>query len=174
MHRLKLVRLTICSVLLVLTAVAFLEGQQSVTSTSEKVNKKMVKLFGAGGFKGLPSYGTGVLVSHDGYVLTVNNHILATADLRVHLADGRMYHAKVVVKEPELDVALIKIDADLKNMLYYDLEKASRQPLAEPGQCSLPKGAGGWYCLCQHALLRPRTSVKAGSHGIRSYLRRIT
>src|SRR5712691_9863036 len=57
-------------------------AQQTFTPVAGEVNKKMVKLFGAGGFKGLPSYGTGILVSNDGYILTVNNHILGTADLR--------------------------------------------------------------------------------------------
>src|SRR5712691_8158438 len=66
-----------------------LPGQQTFNTVAGQVNKKMVKLFGAGGFKGLPSYGTGILVSPDGFILTVNNHILATTDLRVHLYDGR-------------------------------------------------------------------------------------
>ena len=83
--------------------------QQPFTTVAGDVNKKMVKLFGAGGFKGLPSYGTGILVSPKGYILTVNNHILTTVDLRVHLYDGRFYHAKVVAREPGLDVALVKI-----------------------------------------------------------------
>ncbi|MFO0969672.1 MAG: hypothetical protein U0793_29285 [Gemmataceae bacterium] len=38
-------------------------AQDSFTVVAEQVNKKMVKLFGAGGFKGLPSYGTGILLS---------------------------------------------------------------------------------------------------------------
>lgn len=113
--------------------VTFLRAQQPYTPVAEEVNKKMVKLFGAGGFKSLPSYGTGILVSHDGWVLTVNNHILATTDLRVHLHDGRLYHAKVVVKEPELDVALIKIDADLKDLPHFKMDEAAQQPLAETG-----------------------------------------
>ena len=41
-------------------------AQQSFTPVVNEVNKKMVKLFGAGGFKGLPSYGTGILVSPKG------------------------------------------------------------------------------------------------------------
>src|SRR3982074_1789784 len=89
-------------------AAASAPAQQPLTPIAADVNKKMVKLFGAGGFKGLPSYGTGVLVSPKGHILTVNNHILGTTDLRVHLYDGRLYHAKVVAREPELDVALVK------------------------------------------------------------------
>jgi serine protease Do len=95
----------------------------------------MVKLFGAGGFKGLPSYGTGILVSPDGFILTVNNHILATTDLRVHLYDGRFYHAKVVAKEPELDIALVKIEEEVDNLPHFEFAKEAARPLA---------GAGDW------------------------------
>src|SRR5215470_10884200 len=94
--------------LLLVAAVAC--SQDPFTSVTTDVNKRMVKLFGAGGFKGLPSYGTGILVSPKGHIVTVNNHILTTTDLRVHLYDGRSYHAKVVAKEPELDIALVKIE----------------------------------------------------------------
>src|ERR1700724_817217 len=94
---------------LVLATAAALSAQQSFTGTVAEVNKKMVKVFGAGGFKGLPSYGTGILVSAKGHILTCNNHILSSQDLRVHLYDGRFYHCKVLFREPELDVALVKI-----------------------------------------------------------------
>ncbi len=110
-------------------------GQQPFSAVAADVNKKMVKLFGAGGFKGLPSYGTGILVSSNGFILTVNNHILATADLRVHLYDGRFYHAKVLAKEPELDIALVKIDDDVEGLPHFDVTEAGARPVA---------GAGDW------------------------------
>ena len=66
----------------------------------------------ANGFilKNLTAYGTGILISADGYVLTVSSHLLDTSELRVHLYDGRRLTARVVVAEPELDAALLKID----------------------------------------------------------------
>src|SRR5438128_676925 len=112
-------------------AVAF--AQQPLTTTAADVNKRLVKLFGAGGFKGLPSYGTGILVSEKGYILTANNHILSTTDLRVHLYDGRFYQARVVAREPELDLAVARIDADVDFLPHFDIAKAAAQPLAEPG-----------------------------------------
>jgi serine protease Do len=112
-----------------------LTAQQTFTAVAEQVNKKMVKLFGAGGFKGLPSYGTGILVSSKGHILTCNNHMLNTVDLRVHLFDGRFFHAKVLAREPELDIALIKIDGEVEDLPHFDFAKASQQPLA---------GAGDW------------------------------
>jgi serine protease Do len=92
----------------------------------------MVKLFGSGGFRGLNSYGTGVVVSPDGYVLTVANPLLDTPDLRVHLWDGRRLQAKVVVAEPELDAALVKIEG-AEDLPFFDLSQAGKMPLAPPG-----------------------------------------
>jgi serine protease Do len=111
-------------------------AQQPLTDVVREVNKKTVKLYGAGGFKGLPSYGTGILISPDGWILTANSHILNTADLRVHLYDGRIYIANVVYKEPELDLALLKIeerDGKVDKLPYFNFAKAAAAPVAEPG-----------------------------------------
>jgi serine protease Do len=108
-------------------------GQGSFTVVAAKVNPKLVKLFGAGGFKGLPSYGTGVLISPKGYILTVNNHILTTSDLRVHVYDGRAFHAKVLAREPDLDLAILKMEEDVDFLPHYDLAAVSKQPMAEAG-----------------------------------------
>src|SRR6266478_9583187 len=97
---------------LLLVAVA-VPAQQSFTTVAGEVNKRMVKLFGAGGFKGLPSYGTGILISPKGHILTCNNHILSSTDVRVHLYDGRFYHCKALFREPELDLAMVKIVDDV-------------------------------------------------------------
>ena len=35
---------------------------------AEKTNKKMVKLFGAGGFSRLNNFGTGIIISPDGHI----------------------------------------------------------------------------------------------------------
>jgi S1-C subfamily serine protease len=107
-------------------------AEESFAKVAAEVNQKLVKLFGSGGIRGLPSYGTGVVVSSDGYILTVASHILDTVDLRVHLADGRRYHAKVVVTEPQLDVALVKIDK-VEGLPYFDISAAARKPLVGVG-----------------------------------------
>ncbi|MGK5035682.1 Do family serine endopeptidase [Janthinobacterium sp. LB3P118] len=58
------------------------------------------------------SLGSGVIVSHEGYVLT-NNHVVEAADeIEVVLTDGRKAPAKVVGLDPETDLAVIKIDLD--------------------------------------------------------------
>ena len=120
-------------IVLLLAATGVVVGQGSFTVTAAKVNPKLVKLFGAGGFKGLPSYGTGVLISPKGYILTVNNHILTTSDLRVHVYDGRAFHAKVLAREPDLDLAILKMEEEVDFLPHYDLAASAKQPLAEAG-----------------------------------------
>ena len=56
--------------------------------------------------------GSGVIVSRDGYILT-NNHVVDGAkDVKVTLADGREFTAKVVGHDEKTDVAVVKIDAN--------------------------------------------------------------
>src|SRR5438309_7968277 len=124
--------LTIAFVAL-LVAISAVRAQDSVTKVTAGVNQKMVKLFGIGVFKGLPSYGSGILVSEKGHILTVNNHILNTPGLLVHLYDGRQYQAKVLAREPELDVALLKIDDEVNFLPHFEFDKEAVRPLAENG-----------------------------------------
>lgn len=57
------------------------------------------------------SLGSGFIISDDGYILT-NNHVVDKAtDIKVALADGRSFEAKLVGKAPEIDIALIKVNA---------------------------------------------------------------
>ena len=59
------------------------------------------------------SLGSGVIIDSDkGYVLT-NNHVIDKADkIVVTLTDGRQLSAEVVGKDPEADVAIIRIPED--------------------------------------------------------------
>jgi serine protease Do len=56
--------------------------------------------------------GSGFIVSKDGYVLT-NNHVVDDADrVTVGLADRRMFKARVIGKDPQTDIAVLKIDGN--------------------------------------------------------------
>lgn len=58
----------------------------------------------------VPSSGSGIIISADGYILT-NNHVVADADkMVVKTQSGREYKATVVGTDPETDVAVIKVD----------------------------------------------------------------
>jgi serine protease Do len=134
-------------------------AQKSVADVAEQVNKKLVKIFGAGGIRGLPHYGTGIVISADGYVLTANSHILDTADLRVHLYDGTRMSAKVVCIEPELDVALLKIgtEKDELDLPFFNVVEAAKRPVAEAGT-----GILGFSNLFEIATRNEPMSVQQG------------
>ncbi len=56
--------------------------------------------------------GSGIIVNPSGYILT-NNHVVDKATkLKVELADGRDFPGKVIGKDPQTDVAVVKIDAN--------------------------------------------------------------
>ena len=56
------------------------------------------------------SLGSGVIVSHQGHILT-NNHVIDGADaIEIALRDGRTTSAKVVGTDPEADLAVLKIN----------------------------------------------------------------
>src|SRR5512136_555991 len=54
--------------------------------------------------------GSGFVISSDGYILT-NNHVIDDAtQIKVKLADGKEYDAKVVGRDPKTDLALLKAE----------------------------------------------------------------
>jgi Do/DeqQ family serine protease len=57
-------------------------------------------------------YGSGVIISEDGYIVT-NNHVIDGADtLTVTLNDQRQFTATLVGTDPSTDIALLKIEAN--------------------------------------------------------------
>jgi len=62
--------------------------------------------------------GTGIIWNADGYIIT-NNHVVAkdNAKVQVYLADGRTLDAKVLHRNPRLDLALLKATEDLPEPL---------------------------------------------------------
>lgn len=57
------------------------------------------------------SVGSGFIISSDGYVLT-NNHVVDGADrVTVRMSDRREFDGRVIGRDPDTDVALLKINA---------------------------------------------------------------
>jgi serine protease Do len=64
-------------------------------------------------------FGSGVIVSEDGYIVT-NNHVVEGSDkVYVALNDKREYEAKVIGTDPSTDLALLKIDGESFHFIPY-------------------------------------------------------
>jgi len=81
---------------------------------TERVAPSLGELFG----EYLPRYrqrierslGSGVIVDEAGHIVT-NHHVIANADsIRVQLADGRVADARIVGRDPDTDLAVLRID----------------------------------------------------------------
>lgn len=113
-------------------------GMASTTWADERLNgflqkaveyaqPRTVKIFGAS-VGGVVGYGTGIVVSDDGLIITGNGVFLNGYNTRVTLADGQSYPVEIVRKDPNLQLALLKIDAATPE--YFQL---SEKPVAEKG-----------------------------------------
>jgi serine protease Do len=57
-------------------------------------------------------YGSGVIISADGYIIT-NNHVIENAEeVNVKLNDNREFKAQVIGRDPNTDIAIIKVKAE--------------------------------------------------------------
>ena len=72
------------------------------------------------------SLGSGFIIDKDGYIIT-NNHVVAGAEeIKVKLADGRDFKAKVVGRDPKTDIALIKVSSLFKDLPVLPLGDSDR------------------------------------------------
>jgi len=64
-------------------------------------------------------YGSGVIITSDGYIIT-NNHVIEDAEnIEVKLNDNRVFPAEVIGRDPSTDIALIKVKAENLSFLKY-------------------------------------------------------
>lgn len=88
---------------------------------------RMVKVIGAGAGR-VEGYGTGMIVSPDGLIVTSQGVFLDGQQTRVILADGSTHEATVLRRDREIQMALLKIERATPE--YFEL---SSQPVGEQG-----------------------------------------
>ena len=125
-------------ILCLLAAVPAARATDPYDKVAVAANEKLVKLFGAGGYRGAESYGTGIIVSPQGHILTAAAPFLDGRELRLHLPDGRKYAFKVKLIEKEFDAAILEIVQSKKELLplelpFFDVTEAVKNAKAEPG-----------------------------------------
>jgi serine protease Do len=86
---------------------------------------KVVKLYGAGGFRGLEAYGTGFLASAEGHVVTSWGPLLDAEPVTAVLDDGRRFEAKLIGVDPGLGLAVLKLNGADGTLPYFDLAEAA-------------------------------------------------
>jgi S1-C subfamily serine protease len=107
-------RATVTGILVVLTAmlatsVARTEHpQQTIAAAARKV----VKIYGAGGLRGLEAYQSGLIVSPDGRILTALSTVLDSEEIDCVLDDGRRFRATLVGVDPRREIAVLSIAAE--------------------------------------------------------------
>ena len=94
-------------------AVVHVHTKSMMTSQSDN---PIIEFFGGDRYSNKPrevsGYGSGVIISSDGYIIT-NNHVVENAEsVDVVLNDKRNFTAKVIGRDPGSDIALLKIKAD--------------------------------------------------------------
>ena len=69
-------------------------------------------------------FGSGVIISEDGYIVT-NNHVIENAEnIEVKLNDNRILSAEVIGRDPTTDIALLKVNVNnLQYLRWGDSEK---------------------------------------------------
>lgn len=76
------------------------------------------------------AYGSGVIITSDGYILT-NNHVVQDAErISVTLNDRRELPARLVGNDPATDLAVIKIEAD--GLTYIPFGNSDQVKVGEP------------------------------------------
>lgn len=94
------------------TPIQMSQGPVSFVAASRKVTPAVVHIkikFNGSAAQG--ASGSGVIMSADGFIAT-NNHVIENASaIDVILPDKRMFTAKLIGRDPNTDLALLKVDA---------------------------------------------------------------
>jgi S1-C subfamily serine protease len=101
------------------------DGAASLVDVARQVQPKVVKIYGAGGLRGLEAFQSGLLISAKGHVLTVWSYVLDADEVTVVLDDGRHFAAQYVASDPLTEIALLKFDSGGEDVPHFDLSKAA-------------------------------------------------
>ena len=87
-----------------------LPADQPLGNWARQAQQRVVKIYGAGGLKGLEAYQSGLIVSPDGHIATAWSYVLDVEPIVV-LDDGRRLESQIVGFEPALELAVLKVAA---------------------------------------------------------------
>jgi S1-C subfamily serine protease len=118
--------LLLLAAILVAASTSVVRADGSLAAIARDVRPRMVKIYGAGGLRGLEAYQSGMLMSADGHVLTAWSYVLDSDDVAVVLDDGRKYPATLVGADPLTEIAVLKIDPGKEKLPHFAIAKAAK------------------------------------------------
>ncbi|MCX7401717.1 MAG: trypsin-like peptidase domain-containing protein [Planctomycetia bacterium] len=86
--------------------------------------RKVVKLYGAGGGRGLEAYQTGILISAEGQIVTVMSTVLDSDEIDCVLDDGRRFPATLLGMDPRRELAVLTIAGE--DLPFFALNESDR------------------------------------------------
>jgi len=90
--------------------------------------RRVVKIYGAGGIRGLEAYQTGILVSPTGHIVTALSTVLDAEAIDCVLDDGRRYQARLLGADLRRELAVLAIDGE--NLPCYQLTTTAPRAVA--------------------------------------------
>ena len=115
----------LCSLLLCLFAyvdcAAAVPRGNALQNTIRKAQRKVVKIYGAGGFRQMEAYQSGILISDEGQVLTALSYVLDTDDLVAILDNGRRLKMEIVGSDPVSELAVLQPKEEEAGLPHFNL-----------------------------------------------------
>jgi serine protease Do len=106
-----------------------------VEQVVDRLLPSIVKVQGASGLSTINPSATGIVVSEQGHILTLDQILVQKDRTRVVLYDGSVHQAELLPEEPSLRVRLLKIDpAEVEGKLQPLWPPAGDQPYFRTGQ----------------------------------------
>ncbi len=100
--------------------------------TIREAQRKVVKIYGAGGIRGLEAYQTGILISPEGHILTALSYVLDSDELTVVLDDGRRFTAEQLGFDQVAELAVLKLPlAEDETLPAFDLAEAAQAQVGD-------------------------------------------
>ena len=141
------------------------EPSKGLEDLFQNAQRSVVKLYGAGGLKGLESYQSGVVIGDGNTILTSWSTVLDVDKVRVVTYDGRRVDAEVIGVDPECELALLKIeDAKLPG---FQLDAKIQ---ARPGQ-RVFSGYKNFTKLIDTLRFEQGTAIISTSNGVMSHIK---
>lgn len=98
---------------------------ESLHETIRHAQQKVVKIYGAGGVRGLEAYQSGIIISPEGQVLTSLSYVLDAEELTVVLDDGRRFTAEQLGVDQVAELAVLQLPLEDEQIPAFDLADAA-------------------------------------------------